>query len=162
MELKDVLYQMMQENMAAGQPTDLRVGTVTSEEPLEITINPAMAPLRRRQLYLTEPVVEKKIPVLTHKHYISTLTHTHTSPGGATGPALEGSYLGEDSLVSEGFNAILQDQDIVCWENGKELPIEDGFIILNRKLETGDKVLLLRVQSGQKFIVLSRIFEEES
>lgn len=162
MELKDVLYQMMQENMAAGQPTDLRVGTVTSEEPLEITINPAMAPLRRRQLYLTEPVVEKKIPVLTHKHYISTLTHTHTAPGGATGPALEGSYLGEDSLVSEGFNAILQDQDIVCWENGKELPIEDGFIILNRKLETGDKVLLLRVQSGQKFIVLSRIFEEES
>ena len=102
MELKDVLYQMMQENMAAGQPTDLRVGTVTSEEPLEITINPAMAPLRRRQLYLTEPVVEKKIPVLTHKHYISTLTHTHTAPGGATGPALEGSYLGEDSLVSEG------------------------------------------------------------
>lgn len=162
MELKDVLYQMMQENMAAGQPTDLRVGTVTSEEPLEITVNPAMAPLRRRQLYLTEPVVEKKIPVLTHKHYISTLTHTHTAPGGATGPALEGSYLGEDSLVSEGFNAILQDQDIVCWENGKELPIEDGFIILNRKLETGDKVLLLRVQSGQKFIVLSRIFEEES
>ncbi len=162
MELKDVLYQMMQENAAAGQPTDLRVGTVTSEEPLEITINPAMAPLRRRQLYLTEPVVEKKIPVLTHKHYISTLTHTHTAPGGATGPALEGSYLGEDSLVSEGFNATLQDQDIVCWENGKELPIEDGFIILNRKLETGDKVLLLRVQSGQKFIVLSRIFEEES
>ena len=162
MELKDVLYQMMQENAAAGQPTDLRVGTVTSEEPLEITINPAMAPLRRRQLYLTEPVVEKKIPVLTHKHYISTLTHTHTAPGGATGPALEGSYLGEGSLVSEGFNATLQDQDIVCWENGKELPIEDGFIILNRKLETGDKVLLLRVQSGQKFIVLSRIFEEES
>lgn len=162
MELKDVLYQMMQENAAAGQPTDLRVGTVTSEDPLEITINPAMAPLRRRQLYLTEPVVEKKIPVLTHKHYISTLTHTHTAPGGATGPALQGSYLGEDSLVSEGFNATLQDQDIVCWENGKELPIEDGFIILNRKLETGDKVLLLRVQSGQKFIVLSRIFEEES
>lgn len=162
MELKDVLYQMMQENMAAGQPTDLRVGTVTSEEPLEITINPAMAPLRRRQLYLTEPVVEKKIPVLTHKHYISTLSHTHSAPGGATGPALQGSYLGEDSLVSEGFNATLQDQDIVCWENGKELPIEDGFIILNRKLETGDKVLLLRVQSGQKFIVLSRIFEEES
>ena len=70
--------------------------------------------------------------------------------------------MGEDALVAEGFSAILQDQDIVCWEHGKELPIEDGFIILNRKLETGDKVLLLRVQSGQKFIVLSRIFEEES
>ena len=50
MDLKDVLYQMMQENTAAGQPTDLRVGTVTREEPLEITINPATSPLRRRQL----------------------------------------------------------------------------------------------------------------
>lgn len=162
MELKDVLQQMMAETAAAGQPTELKIGTVTSENPLEITINPNMAPLRQGQLYLTEPVVEKKIPVLTHKHYISTLTHTHTAPGGATGPALEGYYLGEASLVSEGFNATLQEQNIVCWENGKELPIEDGFIIFNRKLEVGDKVLLLRVQHGQKFIVLSRIFEEES
>ena len=31
MDLKDVLYQMMQENTAAGQPTDLRVGTVTRD-----------------------------------------------------------------------------------------------------------------------------------
>lgn len=163
MELKDVLYQMMQENMAAGQPTDLRVGTVTSEEPLEITINPAMAPLRRRQLYLTEPVVEKKIPVLTHKHYISTLGHSHTAPHGETTTNLSGRYMTEPwSLVSEGFDSTEQAQNIVCWEHGKELPIEDGFIILNRKLEQGDKVLLLRVQSGQKFIVLSRIFEEES
>ena len=69
MDLKDVLYQMMQENTAAGQPTDLRVGTVTREEPLEITINPATSPLRRRQLCLTEPVIEKKIPVLAHRHH---------------------------------------------------------------------------------------------
>jgi hypothetical protein len=76
-DLKDVLYQMMQENTAAGQPTDLRVGTVTREEPLEITINPATSPLRRRQLCLTEPVIEKKIPVLAHRHRIQTLSHTH-------------------------------------------------------------------------------------
>ena len=163
MELKDVLYQMMQENAAAGQPTDLRVGTVTSEEPLEITINPAMAPLRRRQLYLTEPVIEKKIPVLELNHWINTLGHIHSAPGGSTGPALGDRYRTEPySLVSENFDSTEQAQNIVCWENGKELPIEDGFIILNRKLETGDKVLLLRVQHGQKFIVLSRIFEEES
>ena len=135
MDLKDVLYQMMQENTAAGQPTDLRVGTVTREEPLEITINPATSPLRRRQLCLTEPVIEKKIPVLAHRHRIQ---------------------------VSEGADAALQGEDIVCWEDGKKLPVKDGFIILNRRLEEGDRVLLLRVQHGQKFIVLSRIFEEEA
>ena len=95
MDLKDVLYQMMQENTAAGQPTDLRVGTVTREEPLEITINPATSPLRRRQLCLTEPVIEKKIPVLAHRHRIQTLSHTHANSAGTTTTGLDGSYLGE-------------------------------------------------------------------
>ena len=161
MELKDILQQMMQETAAAGQPTDLRIGTVTSEEPLEITINTNMAPLRRSQLYLTEPVVEKKIPILQHNHWIDTLGHSHTAPHGETTTNLSGRYMTKPwSLVSEGFDSTEQAQNIVCWEHGKELPIEDGFIILNRKLEQGDKVLLLRVQNGQKFVVLSRIFEE--
>lgn len=135
MELKDVLYQMMAENREASQPADLRVGTVTAVGPLEITINTSMAPLRAGILLLTASVVEKKIPVLQHNH---------TNPeGGNTGDAL---------LQSE----------IVCQENGQPLPVEGGYIILNRALEVGDRVLLLRVQNGQKFIVLSRVFEEAS
>lgn len=159
MELKDVLQKMIQENVSAGQPTDRRIGTVTSEDPLEITVNQAAAPLRRRQLYLTESVVEKKIPVLSHSHYIpaGTLTHSH---GGAVGTDLTGQYQTNASLLSEGFDSALQGENIVCWEDGKALPVEDGYIILNRKLEKGDKVLLLRVANGQKFIVLSRLFGE--
>ena len=61
MTLTDVLNQMIQENQAAGQPTDLRIGTVTSAAPLEITVNVAAAPLQAGQLYLTEAVVEKKL-----------------------------------------------------------------------------------------------------
>ena len=64
MELRDVLQQMIQENTRAGQPTDLRIGTVTKADPLEITINTQMAPLRAGVLLLTECVVEKKIPIL--------------------------------------------------------------------------------------------------
>lgn len=161
MSLAGTLYEMMQCSAKASQPTALKTGTVTAVDPLEITINTSMAPLKAETLLLTEAVVEKKIPVLTHKHYIKTLTHSHPAPGGETGQALTGSYLGEDSLVSEGFNPVLQDQNIVCWEHGKELPIEDGFIILNRKLEVGDKVLLLRVEAGKRFIVLSRVFDIE-
>ncbi len=40
------MQQMIQENTRAGQPTDLRIGTVTKADPLEITINTQMAPLR--------------------------------------------------------------------------------------------------------------------
>lgn len=129
MELIQALQQIMQKNMQAMQLTNLVMGTVTSESPLEITSNTAMEPLRAGVLYLTESVIEKKIPVLRH---------THTAPDGTTGPALE---------------------SVVCQEDGKSLPVEGGYIILNRGLEVGDKVLMLRVQNGQKFLVLSRVFE---
>ncbi len=99
MNLAQQLYAMMQANQDAMQLTDVATGTVTSAGPLEITINAAMQPLRREVLYLTEAVVEKKVP----------------APG--------------------------------------------GDIVINRALAAGDKVLLLRVQHGQKYIVLSRIFE---
>lgn len=161
MNLAETLYKMMQDSMKAGQLTDFVSGTVTSEKPLEITCDATMQVLKAPVLILTEPVIEKKIPVLTHKHYISTLTHTHTCPTGATSPGLTGQYLGEDSLVSEGASTTLQQEDIVCYENGKALPIEDGYIILNRKLEEGDRVVMLRVNAGQRFIVLSRVFEQE-
>lgn len=136
MELKDVLYQMMSESQRASQPADLRIGTVTAVNPLEITINTSMAPLRAGILLLTEPVVEKKIPILQHNHVI----HDTYTGGGSS----------EDNLMQS---------SIICYENGEPLPVENGYIILNRALEVGDKVLLLRVQSGQKFIVLSRVFE---
>ena len=135
MDLKDVVYQMIDQKMKASQLSDLRTGTVTAVNPLEITINTAMAPLRASILLLTSAVIEKKIPVLQHNH---------TNPeGGNTG------------------NALLQ-SEIMCYENGQPLPVENGYIILNRALEVGDKVILLRVQKGQKFIVLSRVFEGAS
>lgn len=129
MELIEAIQLVVQKNQHAMQPADLTTGTVTSAAPLEITTSTGMAPLRAGVLYLTAAVVEKKIPILQH---------THTCPGGATGPALE---------------------DISCTEHGKPLPVKDGFIILNRGLEAGDKVLLLKVQRGQRYVVLSRIFQ---
>ncbi len=170
MTLKDVLNQMIQENQAAGQPTDLRIGTVTSAAPLEITVNVAAAPLQAGQLYLTEAVVEKKIPILehvhdtsgfAHTHQVSSLSHNHSYSGGTTSNALTGSYPTEESLSPNTYtsDARLLTGDIVCYEHGQPLPVKDGYIILNRALEVGDKVLLLRVLSGQRFLVLSRVFE---
>lgn len=159
MSLIAAIKYVSRQDQQAGQPTDYVRGTVTSEDPLKITIDDTMQELERQSLILTASVVERKIPVLAHKHYISTLSHTHTCPTGATTPGLTGKYLGEESLVSEGANSTLQSENIICYENGEPLPVEDGYIILNRKLENGDKVLMLSVSSGQLFIVLSREFE---
>ena len=186
MELRDVIYQMIQQSLRASQPADLRVGTVTGTDPLEISINPAMTPLRREVLY-PAAVVEKKIPVLGHTHSMDGLAHSHTVSGlghthgtgglahshtveaeEPTGTALSGFYESDTSLTGtyatstalgggrEGTQAL---GEVRCIENGAPLPVEKGYVILNRALAAGDKVLLLRVQGGQKFIVLSRIFE---
>ena len=149
MELLDMLHQISQESQQASQPTDLVIGTVTKVGPLEITTNPTMAPLRAEVLYLTAAVVEKKIPVLTHAHTTSGFAHDHR--------------LGEDTttqaLTKDAFASDEQLTDIACTEHGKALPVKDGYILLNQALAVGEKVLLLRVQRGQKFIILSRIFE---
>ena len=158
MEFIDALLYTFNEGQKASQLTDLVIGTVTSEKPLEISINNMQAPLRSQVLYLTESVVEKKIPVLNHKHHINTLSHSHSCSDGGTSTGLTGSYPALVSLVSEGADSD-QTQNIVCYEYGKQLPVKDGFIVLNRALETGDKVIMLRVQNGQKFVVLSRVFE---
>lgn len=47
---------------------------------------------------------------------------------------------------------------MVCYENGAALPEYEGTTYLNRPLAVGDKVLMLSVQHGQKFVILSRVF----
>lgn len=148
MNLVDALVMVSEGTAKASQPCDLEVGTVTTVNPLSITRDIAQAPLQQSVLILTENVIEKKIPILNHTHIINTLGHNHTYSGGNTSTDLTGSYVTLNSLTS-----------VTCYENDQPLPIENGYIILNRALEVGDKVLLLKVQKGQKFIILSRIFE---
>lgn len=169
MELLEVLQQINQQSMRAAQLPDLVIGTVKTVGPLTIQIDPAMTPLVEKQLYLTASVVEKKIPQLTHSHdtsgfshshTVSGLGHTHTSGSGSTGSALGGSYPTSTSL-NDTYTSDSRLGEIAALENGKALPVEGGYILLNRGLAVGDKVLMLQVMGGQKFIVLSRLFDRE-
>ena len=130
MNLVQVVQGIVKETMKAYQPAEMQIGTVTSASPLEITLDTTMQVLKQQVLYLSETVVEKKIPVLEH---------THQAPGGTTQPAL---------LQSE----------IICDEHGTGLGVKDNSIIFNNALSVGDKVILMRVQNGQKFVILSRTF----
>lgn len=175
MELKDIIAQIAQDRELSRQPTDLKIGTVIAVSPLQIQTGNTMAPLQQQILYLTESVIEKKVPILEHNHSIGNLAHSHTVSGlghthsvtvndetgqlsGITDSALGGSY-GTSSALSNNQNTEDAQSSYHCYENGVQLPIENGYMILNRALTVGDKVLLLRVQNGQKYIVLSRIFE---
>lgn len=150
MQLLDVIQMIGQAGLEASSPAELCLGMVTSSAPLEITVDGSMAPLREQALYLTAAVVEKKIPILAHDHVVGGLEHAHSNSAGTTTKALEGGYRTTKAL--EGLS---------CVEHGKSLPVSGGWIFLNRGLEQGDRVLLLRVRHGQRFVVLSRIFEQK-
>lgn len=151
MELLDVLQQIAQQGADALSPADLVIGTVTAVAPLEISIDPAMDTLRAPVLYLSAAVVERKLPILRHSHQVGGLGHSHNTPEGSTSSDLTGTYDTTPAL-----------ENIACIEHGKALPVKDGYILLNRGLEAGDRVLLLQVMHGQRFIILSRVFEEVS
>lgn len=153
MDLIEVLQQINQSSMDAYGLSDLAIGTVTKAVPLEVTLRESMAPLPQEVLHLTAAVIEKKIPVLAHEHTTSGLRHNH---GVST---TDDDYETSDGLTPDAYLTDQQLKDIVCYEDGKPLPVENGCIILNRGLAAGDKVLLLRCMRGQQFIILSRIFE---
>lgn len=131
MNLTQVIQGIVRETMKAYQPVEMQIGTVTAIDPLEITLDTTMQVLKAQVLYLTEPVIEKSIPVLEHKH---------TTPSGDTDLAL---------LESE----------ILCDEHGNNLGTQNNRIILNSALKVGDKVQLERVANGQKFVIKSRIYD---
>lgn len=128
MELIDVIQQIVGRYLKGAALTDLVIGTVTKVSPLEVTEQDVRDPIPERALLLTAAVVEKKIPSLGHSHKVGDTT-TDEKLGG-----------------------------VGCQEHGKPLPVRDGYIILNRGLEVGDRVLLLRVLSGQSYLVLSRVY----
>lgn len=157
------------------KPMEFCFGTVTSADPLAIRLNDTTLEIKGNSILLTEPVVEKKITIKKHTHAIGekVANHTHIvapddltviaapAPTTPPGPSVSGTVpktidFTKDTKI---VDTVL---DAICTEFGKNLPVDsnDNRIIftLNRALEKDDKVIMLRVSSGQRFIVLSRIF----
>jgi len=171
MDLLGELQKTIQNAMGAYGLTDLAVGTVTRTDPLAVKIREGMADVPEAALWLTEAVMEKKIPVLAHGHFTAGFRHSHTLPDldhshetgeGPTDGALAGEKRTASALDPDAYSSDTRLENILCYEDGKPLPVKDGYIILNRALETGDKVLLLRVMQGEQFLILSRVFRREA
>lgn len=146
-ELIDVVQQIVSRTMKASGLADLVIGTVTKTKPLEVTEQNVRDPIPAAALLLTAAVVEKKIPLLAHRHDVA---HTHSVQDTYTG----GGTCGQGGSCGDAL------ESVACLEHGQVLPVRDGYLLLNRGLETGDKLLLLRVLGGQSYLVLSRIFKE--
>jgi hypothetical protein len=148
-------------------PVQFCYGTVTSEDPLKIRIDNGTIEISGESIILTEPVVEKKITIQKHNHAWGSdlLKHAHSYISAVGSPTPTGTQINAETQ-SPILNSNVDDRVIsaVCTEYGIDLPVDSNddriVITTNRRLEKDDKVLMLRVSSGQKFIVLSRIFEQ--
>lgn len=141
MQLADVLYQMMAQSAAAGQPADLCIGTVSKAKPLEVTINPAMPPLKEEILYLTDSVRDYNVDIT-----IDWFTQNDSFMNGKHTHKITDTYTGGGSC-DEGNLNVTHKHEI----KGKKS------MLVHNALKEGEQVLLFRVQHGQKFIILSRL-----
>lgn len=155
-------------------PMQYCYGTVTSADPLEIRLNDTTLEITGNSILLTESVVEKKITIQKHTHKIGSTIADHTHivsappfsvvgavPAGAAAPTAAGT-VPKTNDFNQNTETVTTVLEAVCTEFGKDLPVDrnDERIVIttNRALEKDDRVLMLRVSAGQRFIVLSRVF----
>lgn len=119
------------EAVDASKPATVVFGKVTSISPLKINVEQKMT-LTDMQLVLTRNVTDYTIN-MTVNHVTENHTHTHT---------ITDTYTGGGSASDETHNH--------NYVGTKAFTIHSALVV-------GDEVLLLRMQGGQKYIVLDRV-----
>jgi len=151
-ELLQALKRAALEVVEASKPTNLCYGNVTSVEPLQILVDPKLT-LEAEQLVLTSAVqdtwLDVEISTYTENDAFMNGKHTHRITDTYTGDQRESS----DRRESDGGSCDEGNMDTThkhALEGRKKLRLYNG-------LQLGEKVLLLRWQGGQKYIVLDRV-----
>lgn len=157
-------------------PVEYCIGTVTSESPLKVRLNDSTLEVWGDTLMLTSAVVERKMTIKKHNHGIGDELKDHVhqyecngAPLLTAGPALKSPPSTPNSPIPFETNKVDDEVlDAFVTEFGKEKldvkkPTDKSEIIvtINRGLKKGDKVIMIRVCGGQKFIILSRIFKRD-
>jgi len=155
MELLQAIKRAALEAVAAGQPAALCYGQVTSVQPLQIMADQKL-PLEAEQLELTGAVqdrfVDIEIKAYTENDSFMDGRHTHGiidtyTSGGDQRESSERSLRSESDSSDNGNLDTTHKHAI---KGRKKLRLCNG-------LQVGEKVLLLRWQGGQKYLVLDRL-----
>lgn len=127
----ELVKQAAIEAVATSMPSGIFFGTVLSVNPLEIDLEQKMK-LKEKALVLTTLVQDFEVD-MTVDHRTEPHTHTHT---------ISDTFTGGGSASNETHS-----HDYV----GRKT------FVVHLGLKPGEKVILLREQGGQKFIVLDRV-----
>lgn len=130
--LYEQIHMLICNTIKSMKFTDYRIGTVLAINPvMKIKVSDRLIITDvGDNIMLTEQVLEKKLD-LKHKHTTTGLSHSHSVSKGSCSDSLSGSYDSDEQLSET--------------------------IVINEGLKVNDKILMLQVDGGQKFIVLSKL-----
>ncbi len=129
--LLEIIKTIAVDSIEATKPMSVVFGTVVKRKPLEIKINQKLI-LTKNQLALTRNVTDYTLNMsvnhMTENHEHTHVIHdTYTSGGSASVQSHHHEYKGEKEFV------------------------------VHNSLQIGETVLMLRMQEGQKYIVIDRM-----
>jgi hypothetical protein len=137
--MNDAVKKIALKAIDASKPTGVYFGTVTSVQPLRINVEQRLT-LESAQLILSRNVTDYKID-MTVDHWTENETaHIHNYFDSDTGQGASGSTNRNTSPTSHRH----------AYTGRKTFTVHNGLV-------NGDKVILLRVQGGQKYVVLDRV-----
>ena len=140
-----VLKKAAVEAVEAAKPVAFCFGTVEKTDPLLIIADQKLH-LSARQLLLTNAVQDYAVDI-----EIATFTENDSFMNGQHTHAITDTYTGGGSADNGNLNTTHKH----AIRGRKKLLIHNG-------LQVGERVLLLRWQGGQKFVVLDRVSEHRT
>lgn len=143
-EFVQMIKQASDEMAETKKPFSLLFGTVTSEEPIKIFINQKLT-LDEQQLILTNNVRDYTIYMTTAGEDENSKTGKEHYTENTADEAVVG---GTDVYTAEQLN---------CFSSHNHKYAGKKKWTVHLALKTGEKVILLRCDGGQKYIVLDRV-----
>ena len=137
----------------ASKPCNLVFGTVTSISPLQINVEQKMT-LGSAQIVLSRNVTDYKVKIdidaETENGADIDLTHTHEYAG-TTGSYNSHSHNYSGTTESDSVTNIAHSHK---FKGTKEITIKNALVV-------GDEVIMIRMQGGQKYIVMDKVVKAQ-
>lgn len=144
-DLVKLIKKAATESVEQSKPTGLTFGKVVSSSPLQIKVDDKIV-LSTAQLMLTRNVTTHTINVTMGWVSESTLTdHTHEVTGDTAS--------GGDVAHTHGVSITTQPTNLAHTHEVKGTKS----ITINNALTVGESVVLMRMQGGQKYLVIDRV-----
>lgn len=166
--MNELIKQIAMAAFEESKPTAIVYGVVTGTHPLEITIDQKLR-LSKEYLILTNAVCDHEV-FMTVNHTTESIAlnadHNHKATASFDGDIsitikneVEPDTTKVESIATADMNG-----DVKVEVEKAHIPLDHAhgysgkkkFIVHNNLLK-GEKVILLRVQSGQKYLVLDRV-----